>query len=47
MHAEACRRLHRTIENIRSSGSGAGVALNPATSPEAVEEILTEVALFS
>ena len=45
VHAEASRQLHRTIENIRALGSGAGVALNPATPPEAAEEILTEVAL--
>jgi ribulose-phosphate 3-epimerase len=45
VHVEACRQLHRTIENVRALGSDAGVALNPATAPEAVEEILTEVAL--
>lgn len=45
VHAEACRQLHRTIETIRAAGRGAGVALNPATPPEAVEEILTDVDL--
>ena len=46
VHAEACRQLHRTISAVRATGSSAGVALNPATSPTAVEEILTEVDLI-
>ncbi|MBF8188867.1 hypothetical protein ITP53_24655 [Nonomuraea sp. K274] len=45
VYAEASGQRHQTIENIRAVGFGAGVFLNPATSPEAVEEILTEVAL--
>jgi ribulose-phosphate 3-epimerase len=43
--AEACRQLHWTIETILAAGHGAGIALNPATSPEAAEEILTDVDL--
>lgn len=31
VHAEACRHLNRTIQNIKSVGKKAGVALNPAT----------------
>lgn len=31
VHAEACRHLNRTIQNIRSYGKKVGVALNPAT----------------
>lgn len=31
VHAEACRHLNRTIQNIKSFGKKVGVALNPAT----------------
>ncbi|CDF57894.1 Ribulose-phosphate 3-epimerase [Thermobrachium celere DSM 8682] len=31
VHAEACRHLNRTIQNIKSYGKKVGVALNPAT----------------
>jgi len=40
VHAEATRHLHRTLGHIRSLGARAGVALNPATPPEAVEHVL-------
>ena len=40
VHAEACRHLHRTLDAIRSLGVAAGVALNPATPAEAVENVL-------
>ena len=40
VHAEACRHLHRTLDAIKSSGVAAGVALNPATPAEAVENVL-------
>ena len=40
VHAEACRHLHRTLDAIRSLGVAAGVALNPATQTEAVENVL-------
>jgi ribulose-phosphate 3-epimerase len=45
VHAEATRQLHRTITAVRAVGSGAGVALNPATPAAAVEEILEDVDL--
>jgi ribulose-phosphate 3-epimerase len=45
VHAEASRQLHRTIASVRAVGSGAGVALNPATPPAAIEEILADVDL--
>jgi len=35
VHAEACRHLHRVIQQIKALGCKAGVALNPHT-PEAV-----------
>jgi ribulose-phosphate 3-epimerase len=43
VHVEACPQLHRTVHAVRAGGSGAGVAVNPATPLAAVEEIVTEV----
>ena len=40
VHAEACKHLHRTLDAIRSLGAAAGVAINPATPAEAVENVL-------
>lgn len=43
VHAEACRHLDRTIDAIKERGLLAGVALNPATSIEAIRYILPKV----
>jgi ribulose-phosphate 3-epimerase len=43
VHAEACTHLDRTIENIKSHGIRAGVALNPATSLESIRYILPKL----
>ncbi len=40
VHAEACPHLHRTLQQIRDLGAKAGVALNPSTSPAALEYVL-------
>jgi ribulose-phosphate 3-epimerase len=40
VHAEACTHLHRTLENIRTMGATAAVALNPHTPASTVENIL-------
>jgi ribulose-phosphate 3-epimerase len=40
VHAEATRHLHRTLGHLRDLGAKAGVALNPATPPSAVEHVL-------
>lgn len=40
VHAEACLHLHRTLGSIREMGCRAAVALNPATSAEAVRNVL-------
>ena len=40
VHVEACRHLHRTVQQITQLGCKAGVSLNPATSVEAMREIL-------
>ncbi|MGI8651080.1 MAG: ribulose-phosphate 3-epimerase [Rubrobacter sp.] len=40
VHAEAVVHLHRTLTRIREVGCEAGVVLNPATPPEAIEWVL-------
>ncbi|MBK7896874.1 MAG: ribulose-phosphate 3-epimerase [Anaerolineaceae bacterium] len=45
VHVEATHHLHRTVQAIKELGLLAGVALNPATSLTAVEEILPDVDL--
>ena len=45
VHAEACTHLHRTLGAIRELGATAGVALNPATPPDAVAHVLDLVDL--
>ncbi len=42
VHVEACRHLHRVVQQIKGLGCRAGVCLNPATPVSAVEEILPE-----
>ncbi|BAK48558.1 hypothetical protein CXIVA_25890 [Clostridium sp. SY8519] len=43
VHAEACKHLDRTVMAIKDAGLLAGVALNPATSLSALDEILPEL----
>ena len=43
VHQEACRHLHRTIQNIKSHGIKAGVALNPATPIDTIKYVLQDV----
>ena len=45
VHPEAGPHLHRTVQQIKSRGIRAGVALNPATPISAVEPVLEEVDL--
>ena len=45
VHVEACLHLNRTVQRINELGCGVGVAVNPATSVEAVREILPFVDL--
>ena len=40
VHQEACVHLHRVVESIKELGKRAGVAINPATPAETLEEIL-------
>jgi ribulose-phosphate 3-epimerase len=43
VHAETCPHLHRVVHQVKETGAGVGVALNPATSLSIVEEILTDI----
>lgn len=45
VHQEACIHLHRTVQQIKSLGVKAGVALNPATSLSTLDYILEELDL--
>src|SRR5258705_9809938 len=40
VHVEACPHLHRTLGHIRAAGASAAVAINPATPPGAVANLL-------
>jgi ribulose-phosphate 3-epimerase len=46
VHYEACRHLHRTVEEIKNLGKCAGVSVNPATPVENLIEILPFVDLI-
>lgn len=43
VHYEACKHLHRNIQQIKSLGMKAGVALNPHTPVELLKDILQDV----
>lgn len=46
VHVEACRHLHRNIQQIKALGMKAGVALNPHTPVSSIEEIIADVDLI-
>ena len=46
VHQEACRHLHRTVQQIRALGCRPGVAINPATPLEMVREVLDDIDLL-
>jgi ribulose-phosphate 3-epimerase len=43
VHQEVSPHLHRTLSHIRSLGARAGVALNPSTPVEMLEDILDDI----
>jgi len=43
VHYEACTHLHRTLQAIKQKGMKAGVALNPHTPINVLEDIIEEV----
>ena len=45
VHAEACIHLQRTLSEIRKLGMKAGVALNPATTPEQLKYVIQDLDL--
>lgn len=45
VHLEACTHLHRTVQAIKKAGMKAGVALNPHTPVNALEDILGDIDL--
>lgn len=45
VHVEACRHLHRTIQQIKSEGMKAGVVLNPHTPISMIEHVIEDVDL--
>src|SRR5690606_26598117 len=45
VHYEACTHLHRTVQHIKSEGMKAGVALNPHTSIELLDDIIEDLDL--
>lgn len=45
VHYEACPHLHRNVQQIRSLGMQAGVALNPHTPVTVLEDILHDIDL--
>ena len=45
VHIEACKHLHRNIQQIKSLGMKAGVAINPHTPVSLLENILQDIDL--
>ena len=45
VHYEACTHLHRTIQLIQSHGMKAGVALNPHTNVDVLENVIEDLDL--
>lgn len=43
VHQEVCPHLHRNIQQIKSLGMSAGVAINPATPVPFLKDIITDV----
>lgn len=45
VHYEACKHLHRTVQEIKNAGMKAGVAINPHTPVASLEDIVEEIDL--
>lgn len=45
VHLEACDHLHRTVQAIKAAGMKAGVAINPHTPVQGLEDIITDLDL--
>jgi ribulose-phosphate 3-epimerase len=47
VHIEVCRNLHSNIQQIKSLGMKAGVAINPHTNVESLSDILMDIHLVN
>ncbi len=45
VHIEACNHLHRTLQAIKSEGMKAGVAVNPHTNVNLLEDVINDIDL--
>mgnify|MGYP001552182018 CR=1 FL=1 len=45
VHLEACHHLHRSVQNIKNLGMKAGVAINPHTPINSLEDIISDIDL--
>lgn len=45
VHVEACRHLHRNLQQIKSLGMKAGIAINPHTPVDAIKEVISDADL--
>ncbi|MEM0575182.1 ribulose-phosphate 3-epimerase [Flavobacterium polysaccharolyticum] len=45
VHYEACNHLHRTLQAIKAEGMLAGVAINPHTSIDLLEDVINDIDL--
>jgi ribulose-phosphate 3-epimerase len=43
VHYEACPHLHRTLQAIKAEGMQAGVAINPHTSIDLLEDVINDI----
>lgn len=43
VHYEACTHLHRTIQQIKQTGAKAGVAINPHTPVDVLQDVITDL----
>ncbi len=43
VHIEACPHLHRSVQNIKSFGMKAGVAINPHTNINLLEDVISDI----
>jgi len=43
VHIEACPHVHRTIRQIKETGTRASITLNPGTPAQAIEPVLEEI----
>ncbi|WP_242928207.1 ribulose-phosphate 3-epimerase [Pontibacter vulgaris] len=45
VHYEACNHLHRTLQQIKATGAKAGIAINPHTSVQLLDDVIADADL--